>query len=1017
MYQEQSKLNLCNKKKQMIATNVYVTLFKGLSLTEYIQARKFFCQSTHCQPCLKCTNMIQVASSVLKDGYMLLSFAFKKAYPTQTYKSDIAILRFLQMPLAAVRIGTPESGMAKWFLLEFVCGVDYTKFAHFAEAGLLKNTDSKKPNMTKSEVQQLLKLAGTDRDRELIRYSVYMMSGLAPSRARKEFGFDSIAERAARVEECIKEAQTIRESIDKVADIRDKALLITMGLQDCELCLSDSDSNSESDTEPDLFPATTALPNSFPVPEKLKEILDNAHYNFFEAIENLELVCGCKIDFHELYLKLLSLPLNTHERGLLERSFSSYKASLADYPQVRDEDALNGYIVSDSDSDNPEDYIGITSIQSERAKKLIFKKRKSLAQKMRRWKAKKIVERNFLSRKTSMHVNSILKQFPEIGKDIESFVADSNVGAEAWRRTGMLTFDGNLKIDKKVTYERIRQHLQEKYSRSFSYGTVVQLCVARNKKRRSATNYKGAALVTTRRARKGFELKYNPDNHWSAALYKGLNQIQYTDGSDITIINRDDASGFRLDTLTTHSKHGAPTVAGKELLTTHTDYVNRYPSLLQTTSYNFTATKTTPEFCAGVVKGSKVYPKNPTQHYSDLVMLSQQKELVHAFKNNGIPKRIECIRVDGATDEGPSHDEVRFWWTFRHLKHGKLATLVSSRSSGCSYLNRVELQNGCLALGHTNLFIPSTLGGTVFNSETGLVDMDKVKTNLDLATDVYISRVDKSPCGDTVIHLFKGADSSSLQAKREDLITFLKGSKKNKDKLKVKKPEVYAEFEQVWAVKQRHEVGGLPPQYLFLLVCCFETGCPHPICRAGKKQDLVWYPNGPSLYSIPFPRPDLTRPWGSTSCTDCKGFCAGHFTKPDDSSDTPQMKIPPSSILKDFHSKLMGKEPTDDELTRVAKDILLPPGEVKIWLDHLTTVAENRKRGAAKAAKTRRKKSQKSNTTTTNYYCGVCEAEYGASEESEYWIGCDSCDTWFHGDCVHITKETEPDTFYCCLCV
>ena len=87
----------------------------------------------------------------------------------------------------------------------------------------------------------------------------------------------------------------------------------------------------------------------------------------------------------------------------------------------------------------------------------------------------------------------------------------------------------------------------------------------------------------------------------------------------------------------------------------------------------------------------------------------------------------------------------------------KLATLLSSRSSGSSYLNRVELQNGCLALGHTNLFIPSTLGGSSFNPETGAVDMERVKVNLDLATDVYISRVNECPCGETVIHLYRGA--------------------------------------------------------------------------------------------------------------------------------------------------------------------------------------------------------------------------------------------------------------------
>ncbi len=38
--------------------------------------------------------------------------------------------------------------------------------------------------------------------------------------------------------------------------------------------------------------------------------------------------------------------------------------------------------------------------------------------------------------------------------------------------------------------------------------------------------YKGVAKVTSRRARKGFmlkyNLKYNPDAHWSAAFYRNL---------------------------------------------------------------------------------------------------------------------------------------------------------------------------------------------------------------------------------------------------------------------------------------------------------------------------------------------------------------------------------------------------------------------------------------------------------------------------------------------------------------
>lgn len=89
-----------------------------------------------------------------------------------------------------------------------------------------------------------------------------------------------------------------------------------------------------------------------------------------------------------------------------------------------------------------------------------------------------------------------------------------------------LYLDGNLKDREKATYGCIYEHLQEKYGQKISYGTVVQLFIARNKCHRSAIN-KGIAKVTTHRARKGFELKYNPDIHWSGALYRKLNLIQY----------------------------------------------------------------------------------------------------------------------------------------------------------------------------------------------------------------------------------------------------------------------------------------------------------------------------------------------------------------------------------------------------------------------------------------------------------------------------------------------------------
>lgn len=92
----------------------------------------------------------------------------------------------------------------------------------------------------------------------------------------------------------------------------------------------------------------------------------------------------------------------------------------------------------------------------------------------------------------------------------------------------MLTFDGNRKVKNKITFKKIKAHLEEVYKTTFAFGSVVQLCVARNKRRISAQRYKGLAKVTCRRARKGFNLQYNPDQHWSSAFYRGLNALEYS---------------------------------------------------------------------------------------------------------------------------------------------------------------------------------------------------------------------------------------------------------------------------------------------------------------------------------------------------------------------------------------------------------------------------------------------------------------------------------------------------------
>ena len=197
-----------------------------------------------------------------------------------------------------------------------------------------------------------------------------------------------------------------------------------------------------------------------------------------------------------------------------------------------------------------------------------------------------------------------------------------------------------------------------------------------------------------------------------------------------------------------------------------------------------------------------------------------QTVFMKSSASNTTCKLIECVRVDGAGDEGPSHQEVQYWWCLRHFQKKWLTTLVSTRCSGCSYLNKVELQNGCLSKGHANLFIPSTLAGNPIVN--GKIDNDKLAENLRLAMDVYIKRVDQTPFGDTVINLFPGAEAQDLQEERELLLVFLKGSEKNRTELKCKNPASFSKFEMIWKIRNNHMRSDLPSQYLFFLVCRLE---------------------------------------------------------------------------------------------------------------------------------------------------------------------------------------------------
>ena len=956
-YKRYLKRDLTSQCK--VNNDMYVTLVKDLTLEEFIFSLKFYCSLYHKAGCVKCQSALNTSSCLIKHGIVPLATLYREHFKSN-YKSDKAIRRVIQLPVVIFR------AFGQLFVTEFVHGVNFPKLVGIVS----KFVPAKRINggLNKESLRLLCELASTEKDRRLIR--VAASQGQSANAARNSLGISNLTVERERVREAIDEYVEIKNMVNEIAqakeDVRNSFGLACSDPDDSsssELSIdSDGDScdwsnETEGDCTEELSGCSLESQNSVTIPssEQLLYVLRENNFNWLSFIEETKLrYRQLTEESFDLMLSSFSQLLDSNivtqdDRELIQQSKNAFHATRP-HARARDE------VVSDSESDDPEDWVHLrhSTAESKEMLEKIRKQRNIFLKRRKRLIAKEVTRRCLLRRKLPKRVSKTLLKYPHIGADIEAYARENRIGADSWRRTGVLSFTGNVRRGPKITYNRIKAHLEKKYSTKFGYGTIVQLCCAKNKRKLSAQRYFCAAKIVSQRARKGFSIKLNIDAHWSCAFYKALDYLQLKDGTDKTVLNRDDAAGFRLDSTFTHKQHKVLSEVGKPELTTYTDFVNKYTSKLQTTSYMFLRTHTTPEVCVGVVKASLVHEKNPAQHAADLEILEKFEETCFP-----ISKSIECVRVDGATDEGPSHLEVQFMWTERHINHSKLCTLVTTRFAGGSYLNKVELQNGCLALGHSNLFIPSTINGSNFDSNRKL-DTTKLKQNLEAAIDVYISAVNGSPCGGKPIHLVKGAQdelAKKYQERRQRLIIFLRGTKKKKMKLKADYPDEYKYFSQVLEVQERHMVPNLPSNYVFMLRLCYQKQCIHPLCAAGRpEKEHLWFKDGPPLSYLPLPIPDPERPWGSP-CTTCTGPCVGHYLSPEknwelvkaNNSDEKKPVQPPRQILGEFIKKNNGF--SKEDVQRFAKECLLSEEDVDMWLTNIQNMKSHSKKKHKKQKK------------------------------------------------------------------
>lgn len=128
--------------------------------------------------------------------------------------------------------------------------------------------------------------------------------------------------------------------------------------------------------------------------------------------------------------------------------------------------------------------------------------------------------------------------------------------------------------------------------------------------------------------------------------------------------------------------------------------------------------------------------------------------------------------------------------------------------------------------------------------------------------------------------------------RHQHLLTFLKGSKKAKEKLQSEEPELYRYFQDIWTVRNNHINTSVPANYVFHLTICGKSTCVHPRCKRGETSaHAKWFKGGPPVTWLPIPVPDPDRP--------------GHFMKAEDlihgkdKCPADVMSVPPSAAKDD----------------------------------------------------------------------------------------------------------------------
>ena len=211
----------------------------------------FVCEKQHKETCKRgCKGMAEVASYILKHGFISLKDVFALSSPGIAYTFLHAHRKLLRMPLAAIVDGKMKAGTFQYYLIE-KGSVRYELFQCFTSKLLEKSKSIENGSFSKADFKKLLQLAETDSEKERLKFVAAKAGGLSSTGVERVHGFRMSNKKQKKVLDAMEHGQMIKESVENIAKIKDKALVRSLGfnLSESEDEMKTSSSESDSDDQ------------------------------------------------------------------------------------------------------------------------------------------------------------------------------------------------------------------------------------------------------------------------------------------------------------------------------------------------------------------------------------------------------------------------------------------------------------------------------------------------------------------------------------------------------------------------------------------------------------------------------------------------------------------------------------------------------------------------------------------------------------------------------------------------